>query len=179
MPRFCLRVRLHPRTCVVILVALLSAGCKDQTTPTPSPAPKASPSVPPATAIPAAKSRPAEEAAEPVRKPDPPADVAALKADGASVKTNAAGNVVSVNLASGNGTDATLSHLKALPALQELTLSGPSYTPEALSRLGELSTLTRLSLEATNTNNSVLGRLRSCPSSSSSICSRPTCGTTA
>ena len=70
------------RVTAVLLAAVLAAGCHDQAAP--PAAPKESKNTATDTAPPATKSAETETATEPARKPDSPADVAALKADGAS-----------------------------------------------------------------------------------------------
>ena len=97
---------------------------------------------------------------ETAEKPsDNPADIAALKAAGATLRS-AGGSVVLVDLSDQNGTDEILLHLKGLPALKTLILAGHSYSPEGLARLGEVPQLKRLELEATRTNDSVLAALK-------------------
>ena len=99
------------------------------------------------------------ETAEAPAKADNPADVAALKAAGAQLRSSG-GSVIAVDLSEQNGTDEILLHLKGLPALRQLILAGPSYSPEGLAHLGEVVQLKRLELEATRTNDAVLAALK-------------------
>ena len=145
-----------------LLAALISVGCQDQSPSTPT-GQKDAKNPTTATAPSATKTAEPDTASEAPHKPDTPADVAALKADGAVFKKDEAGSIVSVDLSHGNASDATLSHLKGLPALTDLNLSGPSFTPDGLGKLNELTGLTRLGLEATNTNNAVLAALAKLP----------------
>jgi hypothetical protein len=150
-----------------LLLALVVAGCESKTPkagnpPATSDAPASRETANDPTGNGAGTANPgagAETADESPAKADNPADVAALKAAGAQLRSSG-GSVVLVDLSDQNGTDEILLHLRGLPALRAVILAGPSYSPEGLAHLGEVPQLKRLELEATRANDSVLAALK-------------------
>ena len=86
--------------------------------------------------------------------------VAALRALGASVKTDAQGRVVLVDLGSGKATDQAAKHLVRLSQLRSLRWTGPEVTDAVVDALVGLPNLKVLKLDETRLTDAGLARLK-------------------
>ena len=99
---------------------------------------------------------------QPVRasqRVDPLEVVQALRAVGAQLVANDAGNVVQIDLSSGDASDATLAELPKLVALKKLRLFGPGFTDAGVAGLSALGALQSLTLEKTDVTDEALVQL--------------------